>query len=1017
MNAIRLYAPITGIMRVGFVRNVTCGAMVLAVCALQAPTAHAIGGQFGLEFAIDAPWRLEPIASDAPEPQYGPIPIVISFHDAIFEDHRGQLGSLVIDRIHVGTLKEIIVTERVRGGPDNPSTRIDPSQLREIERKMWISTVDQEPPHERCTPFTGANCRDLYEISQSHEWHALFWYTPKEAVTPGRNIHLEVTVITEGRGISTGITEPIGARKEWRNYLVIHAGEAPLPRFSNQWLYGDLHYHSQMTDNEGESAYAYRSVVRALGALGMDFVFATDHASSSTQVFADVSAARCSVSFRQCHPIIGVPLPCGGNEGVCLRITGSEARDLNSTRFQHAKSILYGINGANEDVATDIALRGIAGYHSHGVLPQIFMGEEIDAWPEMSVEEQLRGVIEFGDGLKYRWADSDNCLADPVATLATCRALYSIPYTHTTSDGTIVRDQRRYLVRDNQGIPIEESIEDRVGNKIARGVLSVYAPDGTKSLPSRQHLVYFPFDGTATARGWVPGNTGEFGGASRTLEDLLPDIAQNGRAFLAHPMIGKSPDGFGPNVVPYSDIALDRAWSSPAILGLQFWNEDSRRKSAPSVTRPYFMRDDTTIDAERGLVTHYFYDLPWAQTDIGRYPWTWRGFALERSGVLRDLYHGAFTWDRYLRKGLDPEITSPLEWLRGQPRKWFMAGGSDAHGDLNYRREGRPGCDGFERWCDYPVSDTAIGKPRNLVLVGEPLGEPVPSLGIRRHTNSQVIDALSAGRFSVTDGPALRIAVDRNRNGRIDDDDFQMGETFHLYPKERIPLLVEWISTEEFGPVKNIDVYVGTKTSTYAPKRHGVDAPERMRNVYAEDPSGVLKVDLSQSENVSRYKSQAKLYLSPHQFGIRSGNDRFYLRAFAETAPCPDGSVGSRLTLGGGDLCAHRFAYSNPIWGIYHTGCTHPSDPDAKWGIDVDGDSHADVCDACPNLPGTETEGTVVLRDNRLVDRAQACGTVKADPCPIGGVSTTESPVNSCQVIEAARLAPLPNIFEVTPTH
>ena len=56
---------------------------------MQPQSAGAIGGQFGLEFAIDAPWRLEPIPVRGGTQTYGPIPIVIAFHDAIFDDDRG----------------------------------------------------------------------------------------------------------------------------------------------------------------------------------------------------------------------------------------------------------------------------------------------------------------------------------------------------------------------------------------------------------------------------------------------------------------------------------------------------------------------------------------------------------------------------------------------------------------------------------------------------------------------------------------------------------------------------------------------------------------------------------------------------------------------------------------------------------------------------------------------------------------------------------------------------------------
>jgi hypothetical protein len=158
--------------------------------------------------------------------------------------------------------------------------------LHEIERKSVASTKDKEPRTEICRPASGQDCTALLRITNSHEWHAMFWYTPQAPVTPGRNIHLEVTAVTEVAGLFT---------YERKNYLVVHAGEQPLPRFSAASLYGDFHYHSQMTDNEGESAYSYRNVARALGALGFDFVFATDHASNGEQVDGKLSAEFCAV--------------------------------------------------------------------------------------------------------------------------------------------------------------------------------------------------------------------------------------------------------------------------------------------------------------------------------------------------------------------------------------------------------------------------------------------------------------------------------------------------------------------------------------------------------------------------------------------------------------------------------------------------------------------------------------------------------------------------------------------------
>ena len=53
-------------------------------------------------------------------------------------------------------------------------------------------------------------------------------------------------------------------------------------------------------------------------------------------------------------------------------------------------------------------------------------------------------------------------------------------------------------------------------------------------------------------------------------------------------------------------------------------------------------------------------------------------------------------------------------------------------------------------------------------------------LNVRPHTQEQVIRALRNGQFSVTDGPALRIVIDRNGNNQIDDDDIQIGGSLQV---------------------------------------------------------------------------------------------------------------------------------------------------------------------------------------------------------------------------------------------
>jgi hypothetical protein len=943
------------------------GCIAAFILAANPQPTSAIGGQFGLEFAIDAPWRLEPTPVGTDRFSYSAIPITIVFHDTLFEGGRGVLGALHFEKISVGKLVGIRVTEMGTNQP--PVTDIPVTALEEIEVKRGLSTRSGEPLHQVCRPSLGQNCTSLLTISDSHEWHGAFWYVPKTAATPGRNVYLKVTVRTLAK-TKVRVPPPIPNAppvfieveipKEWTNYLVVHAGEAPLPRFGPEWLYGDVHYHSQMTDNEGESAYSYRNVARALGATGFDFVFATDHASDGEQVDGKV----------------------GGS---------AEARDLNQPRFGAAKGILYGPDGVNQLIASEAARIGFARVKSAGILPQVYMGEELDAWPEMSAKEYADGKVYYGDlglfggGLKYDWLSKQRGFVSCVGTssFGACKAKYAVPASPA---------KQTYLLFDDQGVPFSQEIDNYIAPLGSVLNYGNWIPGSVKPHPSRQHIVYFPLDAGLSIKGWISSETGDFGGASKRLQQLVGEIEANGFAFLAHPVEDAEPGSIsGPDVVPYSDVALTRAWSSPAILGLQFWNENDRYRSEPKELDPTVVAETKTVS--EGIVTSvsYTYRWPFPGTFPEGSPWHWQQAGqLDRAvmaSTFNKLHHGAAAWDRYLRKGVDPQQTASLTWLtKGEPRKWFMAGGSDSHGDWNYRRYGRPNIS--NRWSDYPVGDTAIGNPRNLVSMkvaqspqtaGAAVDAAIPANGPRRYANREVIDAFRAGRFSVTDGPAIRIAVDKNRNGEIDDGDFQMGSTVHFFPGEHIPLLVEWYSTPEFGPIDQIDIYVGNQAATFAPKGHGsrvlpffVNQAANLTEDYGgykHDPSGVLQVKLAnpagQFNRINlpegmRYHGVARIFLAPAQFQLASKDQALsYVRAFARTITdaqaqatglCP--AVGSA-----GSKCGDRFAFANPIWMKYRVACPqttgrHPTKaPETVLTsrvtpyLDADNDGLPDVCE------------------------------------------------------------------------
>lgn len=1000
-------------------------AALLTGLLLGPDAARGLGGQWGLEMAIDAPWRVEPIEVDG-KLTYGPIPIVIAFHDAVFDTYRRPLSQKLLPRLNVGILKGVEVTEIDASGESFTKT-FTAAELDEIEATTDIPTTPGEPEHHVCQPARGQTCKAVaWNISESHAWHGMLWYAPRN-LRPGDNLRLEVKVVTQHQGRD----------RWWINRLVVHAGEAPLPRFSNDWIYGDLHYHAQLSDNEGESAYSYRNVARALGAMGMDFVFATDHASSGVQTDGRFTGRRCSVTRKQCD-----------DDGDCLEGEScrleklTEARDLNGPRFAAAKGLIYGDAGSNEAIAEDARDKRLANYRSRRVLPQVFLGEEVDVAPEISAQEHLDGRLIWGDGRVYEWANVGSCVSEdgldacrkrwsdphPVELRCTgplepvnkwrrgcslsrypenapCRredglqkCVDSIPVGNTlaltaneirrpltikrrmtlrrgargdSGDPSSLIPIMRAVKLDNQGAPVEELADDyipmdRVANALGKAGAALVEITGnptTEPRPSRQHIVYFPFDTGPTQAGWVPSDSGVTGGGGYVIGDVVSEIERaKGRAFLAHPTIGPRPptgDTAGPDMVPYSRIALDQAWASHAILGLQFWNEDDRRRVPQKL--PDHVRRLTkspvlaahTADPT-GQRTVYTYGLPFGFGQLNgiRDRPSWRHWPLpagdpeEMLGLARHLYHGAYTWDVYLRKGLDPDLTRDLRWLRaGEPRKWYMAGGSDAHGDLNFRRAGRPDYQdpsvdwskvdidvslvGIQvrlpdvespilQWTDAPAVDTAIGKPRNLVLVGPPKGPRARALDAPRYTNIQVLQALEAGRFSVTDGPALRIAIDRNGNGRIDVGDDPMGSTVSVRAGQSLPLLVEWYSTKEFGALERFDVYVGTIRETFAPVGHGPaydDDPDVVPRFtgsqsYAADPTNQLRFSPGQGEG---YRGTRVIALRPERFGVPRYGGMLYVRVFAKGVPASR-CLTSAKKFG---VCGDRYAYTNPIWAVH----------------------------------------------------------------------------------------------------
>lgn len=833
------------------------------------------------EFAADAPWRMEPakVACTAgPCLVYDAIPIQIAIHDANIEhlkptytapgslDQPAPIGIGTITRRRLVAVQSITITEL----PSGTVRTFGLGDLHEIEFTTGKWRVQRwpkpAPPRTVCRPWAGDDCQNSGAVEDTSQWHGTLMYTPTGFTAPGVDMRLKIEVHVSQRDLAGQVDRMPEAVLV--QHVSVHYGEAPLPRFSDNWAYGDLHYHSQGTDNEGESAHSYRNVVYALSAIGLDFTFATDHASASEKIMSIETGFTNPKAYED------------------------TLRDTDELRFKESLAMI-----ADADRAVTSYPRLVRPGRLR--VPQLFLGGEVDIIPETTAGEYL---IPYGNGQLY---DVNSC-AYPALVELLALDDHGGCGNQGPSALIVAPGDGRWLIKDLQGV-------------------------ADPSFFARQHLVHLPFD-SGNPDGFVASHTSMYGGATRRLKELFEeeDAQHKGVLFLAHPLSGASGSGFGrmaaPDLVPFSPAQLDEALASPHVLGLQLWNEDARLHSGGV---------HTGAAGLQGVVSPFVSD-------------TRNEFSETSNELPSTLHHGAFTWDTMLRRGMSESLIASLPWLApGQPRRVFMAGGSDAHGDLNYRRTGYmvEEIDGF--------TDTAMGKPRNLVFTGAPRGAPLASNHLQATplSQQQVVAGLQSGQFSVTDGPALNIAWDVNRSGHIDDGDVPMGGQLD-YDTQPPPLLVEWLSTAEFGPVSKIDLYIGVRNEeldrdlTYAPDWHGprgegmpvasstlagartyTDPTTNRKYVKLQDgywssldgPSLHLEITTPQEGMAGSWS----LIMDPAQFPVGVMNDatstldrvrtadRFYVRAFAMTKGRQSYNNYCNTLRG---ECLPRFAYSNPVW-------------------------------------------------------------------------------------------------------
>lgn len=982
-----------GTPRTTLIRAARRIALAAVILLNASPAALAIAGKGAkLEFAIDAPWRIEPTRDAAGNVTYGSIPIQISIHDALLSslDELIQFPHWMSDN-HAGRFVELIITQ-VNTKPGFRTSIYAPQRftlldLDLIERTTGVWQFDNNDPcldsprTEVCHVWRDPGCAAAAQwIAGTSEWHAVLHFTPPDPVSPGTTVRLQATVRLSRESArlapaQTGLftrevelydlkdepdlTEDPAGLINLVNEVAVYFGDEPLPRFANDWLYGDLHYHSQGTDNEGESAYNYRGVLEAMGSMGIDFVFATEHASDSVQIVdGDTSVGIPPVSEASCG-----------------------LRDMSPGRFAVLHGSLHGDTGANRMVMTRPDGRLPQTYLSHGAVPQVFLGGEVDVIPEIGAAELIvprdedivkvnnlvmaaGHALAFGDGLRYEMTN----LCGGAKT--------QLP------DGLCFRDR------------VLEPFEDTYLLKDLQGFNDWYH--------ARQHIIYLP-GRQNDPNAFVSSRTEKYGGGARLLfrsydnkGGVVPEIeARRGYFFLAHPLASAGKGSEGPDLVPYSEYQLRALLKSPAFLGLQFWNEDTRLYSEamdgppPMENRDYVLGKTDVIKEPDGKDGFAWDDglFTISTNDTGAWNPVW---SESRAASFKGkLYHAAYTWDRMLLWGLGAKV-----WFaRGcEPRKVFMAGGSDAHGDFNYRREGAfHGTDG--------IVDTAIAKPRNLVRVGAPAGKPIgiPGQGRRQavpHTQEQIIDALRSGEFCVTDGPALRISIGDTPMGGV-----------HYLQGSRVSVSVEWKSTSEFGPLDEIHLYVGAGSSgsctwedrnchelgiVYTPRdagpRNSGDELYPTPGPYSSGPpftiyrtSERLRINASSLGRPLGYEGSDTVTFGNGDFRLANTEqaDRYFVRAVGWTSTGTCGERASLLT----ERCQPRFAFTNPVWVLPGSLAAPPRELFQRG--DTNGDGTVDVSDVLATL-GYLFLGGVTLGcekaadtdDNDIIDITDATRTL-----------------------------------------
>ncbi len=355
-------------------------------------------------------------------------------------------------------------------------------------------------------------------------------------------------------------------------------------------------------------------------------------------------------------------------------------------------------------------------------------------------------------GLDWLAATDHSCDLDETGDGSYSYATHQWEYTLQTAAGatTYVRDPFAYG-SSWAGLGADISELDSPQLRLYRGVEMNLASIDADSFDKTLHALFYNPEYVASP---LSGAIGERP-VTPSLPAGLDQLGAQGFAYAAHPLydLGSEWGGvdWGVNGARWGDEDVTAALQREAFIGFEAFNMRETRYSTD------------TAD-------------PWSDFDAGTQP---------PNPYPNELLAGIELWDARLRDGLTPPADAP--------RKLFLAGGSDAHGDFNYAT--------FFALDNY-ATDNALGKVQTVVYVpgGYAPGNlpPMPEL----------LAAYRAGRSIATDGPFLEIGVDVDGDGDWHAaNDLMIGDDGVLARDTAPPLRVRWASSPELGPVVSVRIW------------------------------------------------------------------------------------------------------------------------------------------------------------------------------------------------------------------